>query len=282
MLENPNAIFDYASEAKIQRDLCLVCEGATKGVWRKDRYGYDVLAKTCQTCWLRFLGEQMTRAGYARFYAGGYRALVAAVSRKDAKFVRTEGHGTVPLYTRIVVDTVGVHPIKTILDAGGSTGSIGRAVAARYGANFAVLDPAYSEMPSDVTRIHGWLEDPIPGEYDLAICVATSDHLTDPIAAFANLRRVSKRLYVDYIDVRLKEKLGMKSVLKIDHPLYWSGGAMRRALVATGWKPYAVRLLGDNGRYMATALACEAVRAQYEHVRRPLDQHARRREQRRP
>ena len=261
MIENPNAIFDYASEPKAKVTECPVCGSHVGHVLKpdcrrmNDRYGYDVLWCRCSTCSLEFLGEQMTRAGYARFYAGGYRALVDAYTGRGQR-IRTDDHPTVKALEALVCELVGVHPIRTILDAGGSAGSVGRAVAARYGGTFAVLDPAFQEMPADVTRIHGWLEDPIPGDYDLALCVATSDHLTDPLAALKHLRRVSRYLYIDYIDVQLMRATNQTPALKIDHPLYWTSRSMRRALKASGWTPYAGRVVGDRGRYTVSAVAC--------------------------
>ena len=197
----------------------------------------------------------MTRDGYMRFYAGGYRALIAA--RSGGPRLRQSTHSSVPTYRDIITQLVGVKPIQTMLDAGGSTGVIGSAVAEAYRADLTVLDPAVQELPATGRTITGWLEDPLPGQYDLAICIAMSDHLTDPIKALTNLRQVAKYLYIDFIDVLMSQQFGRKLKLKIDHPLYWTAKAMRRALAQTGWMMTNSRVIGHKAKYQFTGVACQ-------------------------
>lgn len=256
---NAEAIFPYAAEAK-HAVSCPVCHAAPQTVHQvHDRYGYLVPFAVCQDCTLGYLTEQMSRDGYARLYAGGYRALIAAISKRGP-LIRTRSHTTVPVVRARVTQRVGVRPIRTILDAGGSTGSIGLAVAEQYGATLTVLDPATQELPATGSTIAGWLEDPIPGTYDLALLIATSEHLTDPLAAFTNLRRVARWLYLDFIDVGLRQRDGERFKTKIDHPLYWTAPAMRRALITAGWriqKSCALGRLKPSAHYLVTDVVCE-------------------------
>lgn len=201
----------------------------------------------------------MSREGYARFYTGGYRRLVMEISG-GKPLIRTKTNATVPSICARVTQRVGVRPIRTILDTGGSTGAIGQLVAQQYGATVTVLDPAVQELPATGSTITGWVEDPIPGFYDLAILIATSEHLTDPIAAFINLRQVARWLYLDFIDVRLRQLFGDRFKTKIDHPLYWTAPAMQRALTMTGWRILASRAIGRMRaptQYMTTDVVCE-------------------------
>ena len=252
---NAEAVFPYGAEAKVVVR-CPVCHMPNVPTWVHDRYGYHVPYAICRGCTMGYLTEQMTREGYTRLYAGGYRALVTALTGKPR--LRSVDHRTVRSYGDIITDLLGVRPIRSILDAGGSTGVIGQAVAARYGADVTILDPATQELPRE-RSITGWLEDSLPGQYDLALVVATSDHLTDPLAAFRNLRQAAKYLYVDFIDVALFQQLGGRLKLKIDHPLYWTAKAMHRALASTGWHVLKSRALcGESKTYLMTAVACEA------------------------
>jgi methyltransferase family protein len=257
-LSDPEAIFPYSQQPKRAVD-CPVCGTHGDGLNVHDRYGYPVTYVQCKQCSMGYLGEQMTREGYDRFYAGGYRALINAMFVGQKTGVRTGAHQSITLFTRIIPDLIEHRPCASVLDAGGSVGAVGQAVAATMGASVTVLDPAAQELPDGVATIRGYLEDPIPGHYDLAICVATSDHLTDPIAALRNLRQCADLLVIDFIDIQMKQALKMRFKTKIDHPLYWTSPAMQRALRETGWMPWRCTTIVNpkrQPRYLATMMSC--------------------------
>ena len=243
------AIFPYASLPKVAVS-CPGCGAENASRWVHDRYGYAVPFANCKTCALRYLAEQLTREGYDQLYAGKYRELVSAYNKRPNE-TRQKTNG----FWRDVLRLASVKKLQSILDAGGSTGIIGQNIAQAYGATLTILDPAAQEFPAG-PHLQGYLEDPIPGTYDLALCVETVDHLTQPLRALTNIRAVSPLLLLNYIDVEKREN----AQIKIDHPLYWNDQSMRRILQQTGW---AIRFR-HNGQsiqppheYLSTVLVCE-------------------------
>ena len=224
------AIFPYSTYPKVQVN-CPICLSENVGILRTDRYGYPVHYATCG-CGMEYLTEQMTREGYDALYQGAYRALVAA--RTGVTYAgRPHARLTGELLRTACHMVFGRSRFPRVLDAGGSNGLVGREVCS---SQLTVLDPAVQELPTDgTTIIHGYLEDPIRGEFDLAICYETVDHLTRPVDALANLRAVAPRLVLNYIDVDYMRKW-RKVAVKIDHPMYWTRASMMAACERAGWQ----------------------------------------------
>lgn len=241
-----HAIFPYSALPKVSVG-CPLCGRTNVSEPRIDRYGYSIPYAVC-ACGMEYLTEQLTRDGYDQFYAGPYRRLVEAYSGKPG--IRTSVAGP---YREFAQDAF-PSGVASVLDAGGSTGIIGCDVAAGYGATLTVLDPAAQELPLGVTIVNSYLEDPIPGRYDLAVCIGVLDHLTDPLAALRNLRAVTPRLLVDFIDVKINRR-----VPKIDHPLYWTRDAAWSAMAESGWQIQHVWSVNSLIYYRSTLLACTGV-----------------------
>ena len=254
-LGEAEAIFPYASLSKVAV-FCPGCGAENTSERITDRYGYEVFMARCRTCTLWYLAEQLTREGYDQLYAGKYRELVGAYSKHYSNKPRTEVNG----FWLYVLREGGVSKIHSILDAGGSTGIIGQQVAQAYGgAALTILDPAAHEFPIG-QHLRGYLEDPISGTYDLALCIDTMDHLTQPLRALANLRAVSTTLLLNYIDVGKRAREGCLADVKIDHPLYWNARAMQHVLTQTGWRIRARRFgrrIPPPHAYVSTVLVCE-------------------------
>lgn len=251
--DQAEAIFPYSELPKVQVN-CPLCGQENASILRTDRYGYAVPYAVC-ACGMEYLTEQLTREGYDRLYRGGYRQLVQAFNGRAAG-IRTTVESAAPLLT-FARQTYG--PALRgwrVIDVGGSTGVIGQALKP---AALTVLDPAPQELPEG--GIVGYIEDPIVGDYDLALCIDMVDHLTNPLAALRNLRTVTPRLLLNYVDVRMVFMIQRMRVLKIDHPLYWNSRSIGRALHETGWSGARGTYLAtrDNGRpiYRSTLVACE-------------------------
>lgn len=254
-MTNGEDLFPYSTLPKVTVG-CPICRQIQPSVDVVDRYGFAVKVATC--CGMEFLAEQLTRAGYDALYAGPYRQLVAGHAGQSYVGPRQSKHTGAGVYTEFTRLVFGRR--NRVLDAGGSSGVVGRALRPT---SLTVLDPAAQELPTDATAVVGYLEDPIPGEYDLAICIETMDHLTDPLAALRNLRAVAPRLVLNFIDVAYARKVGQRPPVKIDHPLYWTQAGMQRALAATGWRPIIDRanfLQGKTrSRYLSTLIACKGI-----------------------
>lgn len=192
-----------------------------------------------------YLAEQLTREGYDRLYAGAYRHLAHVKNNCPGEYTPKPPKPQCRLTTAFVgAIGSGLRSNPTsILDAGGSAGYVSKSLAAATGCtSVIVLDPAAHELPTDVTTIRGYLEDADLPAVDLALCLETADHLTNPLAALATLRRAAHRLFIDYIDCEtFRQDHPTVNPLKIDHPLYWTKSAMARALELTGWQRKSYR-----------------------------------------
>ena len=222
-------IFPYRDLPKVCVPYCPVCQQTAYQVQlERDRYGYRVPFIRCGQCGLGYLAEQLTREGYDRFYAHAYRALVAFYTgrtRDDLAIALSHSQSSRGAFLAVMLPRWGCQA-RRLLDAGGSRGGVGAAIAGKIGAaSVTVLDPAPDELPEG--HLRGYLEDPIPGRYDGVICCETMDHVTDPVRVLRNLRTACPGwLYADLVT---------KGDLKIDHPFYWTPESFRRALDQAGW-----------------------------------------------
>jgi SAM-dependent methyltransferase len=204
--------YDYAGREKEAVPSCNLC-GSSRHVeaCRRDRYGYPAVAWLCSTCGLGFLSPRLTAAEYTSFYAGTYRPLVSAYHGRtiDATTVQEDQRG----YAAELVDFLRralPAPPSTVLDVGGSTGVVGGAIAAAFGAKATVLDPSPDELAvaeaAGMSTIAGFVEDYDPrGEtWDLVLLCQTVDHLLDVAGALERLREMtaaSGHAYVDILDI---------------------------------------------------------------------------------
>jgi 2-polyprenyl-3-methyl-5-hydroxy-6-metoxy-1,4-benzoquinol methylase len=265
MTSNPNVhIFDYLAQPKERVRGCPACKSVNRTwiAYGFDRYGYSVSLATCGECSLQYLGDQMTRKGYNTFYAGAYRRLVWQKDNPGVPFdqkasdVRVkDSQQLYAMHLKNFFDLAKLPKVTgAVLDAGGSTGLVAKALGYT---NVVVLDPAKQELPA--TGVTGYLEDEIPyGPYDLILCCETLDHLTDPKAALANMRKVlgrNGRLFVDIISPKTWKLY--HSAIKIDHPLYWTEKALTNALEAAG---FTIELMVDRNytqRIIKTWAVCK-------------------------
>lgn len=259
-----NDVFHYAQQPKIAVPNCPVCGTPNKGYPCRERSGYLVTFAPCRGCELGYLGEIMTRAGYAALYGGDpspYRHLVwrqrrglahvpydTATDRRDLKRIQDDYASTIVSWLRHRINPA---LVGGLLDAGGSTGIVGQLIHQYWPtlAPLTVLDPSPSELPTGdaaVQTIQGYLEDPIPGHYAFINCCQTLDHVTQPVAVLTNLRNALAPGGQMYIDIALFSRL------KIDHPLRWNEPSFKRALGLTGW-----RILHERQNNFHLGVLCE-------------------------
>jgi hypothetical protein len=250
---NASAIFDYEAVPKEHVQLCNLCAGALedtnpKPVSHHDRYGYLVGAWRC-SCGLAFLSPRMTAEAYAAFYAGPYRALIAAYSKAHGHHVMKEAglRAGQRIYAELVAKRLRrfVSPeAKTMLDIGGSTGEVAKVLSVALGLKPTVIDPAAHELPEDIESIAAQAEtfEPNGRTWDVVTMCQTVDHLLD-IAG--TLRKVKALLadggtfFVDIVDCS-----GPYQV-KIDHPYYLTPSVMERYLRNAGFRIRDIRRAAD-------------------------------------
>jgi 2-polyprenyl-3-methyl-5-hydroxy-6-metoxy-1,4-benzoquinol methylase len=245
----PSEIFNYSAQTKLLVLACPACGGRDMSRIRclPDRYSYNVILITCPECTLTYLSETLTRAGYEAFYAGPYRQLVWAHRFPGVPYDHQQSTeilmaGQIPYAYQLegYLRRFNTPHNGRVLDAGGSTGVVAHELSKTLGfASITVLDPAAKELElAKATKVvQGYLEDPIPGEYDLILCCETLDHLTKPAAALKNMRAALAPEGRLYVDVTNKHTWGVKDKsIKVDHPLYWTTTALQKAVRAAGFR----------------------------------------------
>lgn len=239
-----HAGYDYQAQPKRAVN-CLLCGKENPSIPAIDRYRLRVGMSAC-ACGFRYLNPVMTPEAYAAFYAGPYRALVAAYRGREVSpeaFINGQ-----QWYGRKLAEALPDVPrTGRWLDAGGGVGGVAEGMGAE---EITVLDPCESDVDAARNRWHdgicATLEEfrgfPV---YDVILCAQTIDHCYDPLLALRNLRAATRTegwLIIDYVDCaqNLSAKQGRLMIerhppLKIDHPCYWTKATMARALIETGW-----------------------------------------------
>ena len=242
--------FDPAALAHEAVPACNLC-GSTdppRELARRDRYGYPVRSVACRRCGLVYLSPRLAAAGYARFYESVYRPLVSAYHgrRIDAETLPAEQRA----YAADLAAYLAPHlpgPPATILDVGGSTGTVAAALAARLGGRATVLDPAPAELAvaraAGLEAVAGFAEDFDAGgrTWDLVLLCQAVDHLLDvaaTLAALAAMTAPGGRAFVDIVDLDLVvARVGaMERAAKIDHPYYLTGATARAYFAGAGFE----------------------------------------------
>lgn len=227
--------FDYATQPTQTVAVCPVCGIANPSRPARDRYGFAIGVSACE-CGLAYLNPVMTADAYRRFYAGAYRDLLCGhgfdTLTPAQRMTKQEGFGGwLGWWLRY---QVGDRSMGRLLDVGGGTGAIMAGMRQALSIDtVTVLDPCLADLAE--ARAFGYhtivadAEDqPALPAQDAVICVRALDHLRDPLPVLRWVRQLCTGwAYFDVVD--------RGAAWKIDHPLYWSKAALRRALTETGW-----------------------------------------------
>ncbi len=252
---------------------CNLCgtDGRPVEVARRDRYGYPATFMVCARCGLGWLSPRLSAASYAHFYSGVYRPLVSAYHgrRIDAETVQVDQQTYADELADFLLPLLEAPP-ATILDVGGSTGTVAGVLAERVGARATVLDPSPDELAvaeaAGMETVAGLAENFDPGErhWDLVLLCQTIDHLLDVGATLAALRRMTVAgglAFVDVLDVGfMVAKTGtIEGAVKIDHPFYLTGPTAVAVFGIAGYTVAAQRLSDDGhlGYVLAPATPVE-------------------------
>ena len=231
--------FDYQAQA-LELVPCNLCGGtASEIIAKHDRYGYPARTVQCVTCGLRYLNPRMTADGYAQFYAHGYRPLVEALLGRPYSLETIEADQWNYAATLSNALAPWVKSNGRMLDAGGSTGIVGRLFGVRFSKHVCVVDPCEEELDRALNccRHHSTLEDFDTGErYDTILLCRTIEHLLDPMKVLQRLRGLLEPkgwLYVDAMDVDQWKK---DSRYKVDHPYAFTLKTLTALVQKAGWR----------------------------------------------
>lgn len=251
--------FDVATQPHVSVP-CNQCGSTTQRVVAtRDRYGLRVTTVAC-ACGLHFINPRMTPAGYAEFYRTHYRRLLERVYLRpytEAMVAENQRKYSVVLL-RELAKIVEPFPRSTVVDLGGSTGTVARAFAQRWGCRATVVDPAPGEVAKAedfAATVCASAEDVrFPdASFDVVLLCRTIEHLLDPKGVLERARRwvtPTGFLIVDAQDVTRWEPA---TRYKVDHPYAFTADTLERMVTSAGWRVRG-RWRWRNGQYVG--LAC--------------------------
>lgn len=251
--------YDYASRRMERVTRCALCDGERHvELARRDRYGFPARLQVCAGCGLGFLSPRLVPEEYSHFYDGVYRPLVSAYHgrRIDAETVQEEQRGYALELAEFLDEHLPVAP-RTVLDVGGSTGVVGAALGARFGARVTVLDPSPDELAvaaaAGMETVSGFAEDfAAQGRtWDLVLLCQTIDHLLDlrrTLAALRSMTATGGAAFVDLLDVGFmaRRRGSIEGAVKIDHPFYLTRATGIALFEQSGFRVAAERLSDDG------------------------------------
>jgi len=270
--------FDFDACETEPVEACNLCGSTTHAeVARSDRYGFRSNLLICCECGLGFLSPRLSEAEYARFYATTYRPLVSAYHDRtiDAQTVQEEQEVYAAELATFLGARLGARPPKSIIDVGGSTGVVGRAIGESFGSDLTVLDPAEDELvvaaEAGAETILGFAENYDAGgrTWDLVLLCQTIDHLLDISRTLDAIRAMlapDGHAFIDVLDVQfmIQRRGSAEGASKIDHPFYLTRETAIAYFSGAGLSVVGERLADDGhwGFVLAPATAAAVDRDQ--------------------
>jgi SAM-dependent methyltransferase len=259
MVQDYTAIFDASAHLLQCQTACNLCGKAdieTRPMTR-DRYGFAVRVVTCE-CGLVYLNPRMTKEAYKDFYQGPYRALVSAFHGREinAQTLKPEQREYARRLGDLLQPYLDKFMAQSLLDIGGSTGTVAATLGSRFKISGTVLDPSENELneasKAGLTTILGTMEDldtkgickpgdeacllphvhMVPGPFDLILLCQTVDHLLDIAGTLEKIHdclAVDGLFFVDIVD------FGVTKEIKIDHPFNLTPKTMKAYLDKAGF-----------------------------------------------
>ena len=234
LLKEARAVFFYEAQPK-EFIACPVCQQENTSDPHRDRWGFRIGGSSCTQCGLWYLNPRMTAQAYTRFYANGtYRALVRLVPHRSLEQQQTLRR----LYGELIAGMLrrqGWASLRRVLDVGGANGAVMSGIRQHLPLSpkaVTIIDPSLMSLrqaqKQGYQTIQGMAEAlPVRGMFDGIICVATLDHLLNPLAMFQQCRQLGMGwLWIDFVQAQRK----------IDHPLFWTERSFRVACEKTGWQ----------------------------------------------
>ncbi len=231
-------------------DTCPLCRRPNPGTPILDRFDIPTGISGCPACLITYLNPRLSPAGAADFYAGPYRT---AIQSADPAYTPAAMHAGQRMRGQRLSAWLAMQRLvaqdcawTTLVDVGGSSGEFAAAMGTDP-SQITVVDVAGKELAHAASL--GLQTIAIPAEawiptqsYDLALCVQTLDHLTDPIAVLTRLRGCAQWLYVDIVDFPTQCAVYGRLWVKVDHPINWCPTALDRVLARTQWRAVATQV----------------------------------------
>lgn len=260
---------EYATLATEHLTACPICETAQRlPVASQDRADFPATSYCCLGCGLVYISPRMSAASYAEFYrSGAYRKIgerfnggtPEAYAESMVNAQRSYAEAAVIAYRPELQGRQG----QTLLDVGGSNGTIAEAICGAFCMAGTVLEPSDTERAEAEAKglrtIAGTLDDWAPDDrYNVVTMFQTIDHLSNPIAAFEKLRQVVGELLIfDAVEFRYLatglNQLG--KAVKIDHPCAYSAFTVEVLLARTGFEIVRCGKWGDPTKPGAIKIA---------------------------
>jgi len=190
----------------------------------------------------------MTLDSYREFYKDTYRKLVSAYHGKEisADTLEQEQIDNGLELCEFIAPFVNGRNFKTLLDVGGSIGTLTKIVCEKFKLKGTVLDPAPLEINKareyDLNTIIGVLEDIDSSEkFDVITMCQTIDHSLDITSDLTKIRRIISSgglFYISIIDFRaiyLREN-SIREAIKPDHPFYLTEDTVQLYLHKVGFE----------------------------------------------
>lgn len=219
---------------------CLCGETSSTRAARGRFLGRRVELRICAECGLGRQAPRLTAAGIERYYETDYRRLARGTAAiEDAYFERGRRRGE-----RLIefLAEVGVAPDRDrpVLELGAGAGGILDAFRTRgFGVSGSDLDPACVDyaLSRGLPFVRGELprlDGAVPA--GLVVLSHVAEHLPDPLATLASLRRLvdgSTLLYVEVPGLRAGPPPAAQ--LRLPHLYYYDLAALTRLLERAGW-----------------------------------------------
>ncbi len=252
--------YDFAAQPKEHSGRCNL-SGATDliTITHVDRYGYPARADLCRSSGLVFLNPVMTQAAYTDFYIHTYRPLVSAFHNRliDAQTIQAEQRSYAAEIIEFVAPAFANHPMRNLLDIGGSTGVVAAEFIKAFGCKATVVDPAPDELACagemGMRAIPGFIEnvDVGSGSYDFVMICQSIDHLLDVDLAIQRMRDAMTDdglFFIDIVDFRAAylRNQRIEDAIKIDHPYYFTRQTIEAYLRKHGLRVERMNFAADH------------------------------------
>ena len=252
--------FSYEKQEQEWLEVCNLCGGDNWTPYASmDRYGLPVMSLKCE-CGLVFINPRMTPKAYRLFYGKGtYRSLLSKFygRRVDEQTIQKDQKAYAASLIEFLKPNAVAGPGR-VLDVGGSTGVVGKAIGEALKLWPTVVEPARAEAAQAVKAGLAVIEstaEEIPetehgAGYKLILICQTIDHLLDPRAVLINMVKLIEPgglLFVDIVDYRMiVAENGRQAAMKVDHPFNFEPRTMALMLRDAGWKLIRSSRSADN------------------------------------
>ena len=202
----------------------------------------------CMQTGLIFLLDRLTPEGYSELYRSFYRPLVSAFFNRttDVKHIQQNQITYATRLAHLLRNFLSPGAGATLLDVGGSTGTVAEKFVQQFGYQATVIDPAPDELQvarsKGMNVFEGFVEDYPEGEqFDLVLMCQTIEHLNDLAGALASIRNLTSPegyFYVDIVDFFQACALygSIEAALHIDHCYNFTHEAAVHLFNSLGWQ----------------------------------------------